>query len=302
MSVFKISKSNLICILILTTIMLGITACETSKEDNVDGDTTDSQETELEKQDGDMDLEKDKEADTELDPDGDVDGDVDIDGDVDADIAESTELDQDIVENSDTTDIESSESDQDIDKDAEHEADNNAEMDTEMDTDIDIDHEPESETSVCITADCTENLQAPDGYDFIGILDFNIEGEDTGIRIAREPGDGTAVGETYPFDLIRFSICGDNVSYCIEAKADLKYTWGHHNWDETIEATAGDIRYLILLKADLPGNKWDDTIEAFSKTSGESLWGPKNLVNTGCMTLPAGNLNECFMRTRQDIE
>ncbi len=152
------------------------------------------------------------------------------------------------------------------------------------------------------TQSCSSDLIAPDEeYNFLGVLNFTIEGEDTTIQIAREPGKGDAVGETFAFHLMRFSLKNSEKDLCIDNTSQLAYTWGHHNWDETIEITDGDTRYIIRLVFQyLEESVWNDTIEAKSAKSGNTLWGPKKLVDAGCETLPPGNLNECMLRSRLD--
>lgn len=179
---------------------------------------------------------------------------------------------------------------------------NSGDEDPGTDGDVDGDSDP------IRVQPCDSELQEPTESWFIGEQKFTIEGEDTEISIARQPGNENAIGETFPFHLIRFTLKDAENDICISDLDALSYTWGHHNWDELLEIVDGDVRYIIRMKfkgifADgdsNPEDSWEDSIQAVDADSGDTIWGPENLIDAGCRTLPPGNLNECVGRDRTD--
>ena len=111
------------------------------------------------------------------------------------------------------------------------------------------------------------------------------------VWLAREPGDRPFVGETIPYDLIRFGIESDSGAECIASSDDLAYEFAHHNWDDTATAT-GASRYDLTMVFDLTGTepRWDDHLVIDGGA-------PLPLVQTDCQSLPTLDLNHCLSRS-----
>jgi hypothetical protein len=117
------------------------------------------------------------------------------------------------------------------------------------------------------------------------------------IRRARTPGDGIAVGETFPYVLIRFGVAEATGARCISQAAQLTYRYGHHNWNDSMEATVGSLVYRLEEKLTLgpTTSSWDFTLTVLE--GGTPREGPLPMKEAGCYTLPF-DLNGCFLRMR----
>jgi hypothetical protein len=121
------------------------------------------------------------------------------------------------------------------------------------------------------------------------------------IRRARQPGDRVAVGETFAYDLVRFGVARGSDVVCVHRTADLSYDFGHHNWDDTMEARTGTTGYRIHEKLNASGidDRWMFTFTILDPASGAIREGPLPLAATGCHTQPF-DLNGCPGRMRTD--
>jgi hypothetical protein len=126
----------------------------------------------------------------------------------------------------------------------------------------------------------------------VNLLDFVAEGGVTHVRLAREAGSQPFVGETTPYDLVRFGIERNGVTECITDLSLLSYNFGHHNWKDTATAT-GSQTYTVTMSYDYgpsaPRASWTDTL---------SLDGgaPMPLVFTSCRSIPTLDANHCLLR------
>lgn len=142
---------------------------------------------------------------------------------------------------------------------------------------------------------------------FVEVQSFETEDGAVRVRRARRPGMRSAVGETWPYDLVRFGVEIDGESHCVTGASQLGYEFGHHNWNERWEARIGEVRYaggeeldVARLSSDFDATDlWTDTLAAFAVETGEPLWGPRALVPTGCYSVPY-DYNPCFKRMRTD--
>lgn len=133
-----------------------------------------------------------------------------------------------------------------------------------------------------------------------------FESEDGAVRVwrSRQPGDRSAVGETFPYDLVKVWIeTEDEPGTCISSASALSYTFGHHNWAEQWTATTEVAKYIGReMFSNAPANPqewgWTDTLEAQDE-AGATLF-MVNLVEDGCETSPY-DLNPCLMRMRTDM-
>lgn len=129
---------------------------------------------------------------------------------------------------------------------------------------------------------------------------------DLRVRLQVEPGEGNAVGETFPFDLVGFALEREGALVCVVDPAALAYEWGHHNWDETATATHEGVRYTVTMTLqweDVGGElvpTWADRIVA-TDASGATLWGPLDLTVSRCEAEGSGALNGCFHREKVDL-
>jgi hypothetical protein len=119
------------------------------------------------------------------------------------------------------------------------------------------------------------------------------------LRRARRPGDRVSVGETFPYDLIRFGATIGGEVTCVDRPMDLSYDYGHHNWDDTMEARAASATYRINERfAYGADSAWSFTLTVLDP-AGRVVAGPLPLTDTGCHTLPF-DLNGCPGRMRTD--
>jgi hypothetical protein len=149
-------------------------------------------------------------------------------------------------------------------------------------------------------ADCLKGVTAP-AAGFIEIQAFSSVEHGVYIERARQPGQRSAVGETSPYDLKIVAITADDDAACVQRAADLRYEFGHHNWDEVWSVRTTKARYVGRERYgfDDPQQPWTDTLEARALADDALLWGPIPLSEEGCRTLPY-NLNPCLMRERID--
>ncbi len=148
---------------------------------------------------------------------------------------------------------------------------------------------------------CVAGVAPDNNWGFLVIQDFRERDGEGRLRIVLEPGEGSVVGETIPYHLTRFALERGGESFCIREKADLTWENGHHNWNDTGRARRQGTEYVLRLVLENMGpNQWKDTLEARLESSGATLFGPLNLEDAGCRTVPPGNPNACLFRTRTD--
>jgi hypothetical protein len=121
------------------------------------------------------------------------------------------------------------------------------------------------------------------------------------IRRARQPGDRVAVGETFPYDLIRFGMSAPDRVICIDRRSDLSYDFGHHNWNDTMTARTAEASYRIHEQYDVVASdiRWKFTFTILDAAGQTTREGPLPVEDAGCYTLPF-DLNGCPGRTRTD--
>lgn len=147
--------------------------------------------------------------------------------------------------------------------------------------------------------ECFAELEAPEAG-FIEIQRFRSEDDSVEVWRARKPGDRSAVGETFPYDLIAVWIdSADEDGRCVTDRAAMTYEFAHHNWDEswTVETEHAIYAARETYNIGAAGSSWADTLEA--KDSGGRTLFTVELVDRGCETLPY-DLNPCLMRMRLD--
>ena len=122
------------------------------------------------------------------------------------------------------------------------------------------------------------------------------------LRTGSEVGDRPVVGETFAFDLKRFGITRSGATTCITDLSALTYDFGHHNWAETLSATAGASRFEVHMEYNIVGKPpaWRDELSVYAVGSTTPREGPLPLTENGCRSIPAGDLNACLGRTRTD--
>lgn len=147
---------------------------------------------------------------------------------------------------------------------------------------------------------CFAGLKAP-ATGFISIQAFSVEELGLTLMRAREPGERSAVGETFPYDLLRVSLSSAEEDTCVTKKSALSYEFGHHNWNEKWSARTARARYVVreLRSFDDPATPWIDSLEVRSLEDDSLLMGPFALKEAGCRSLPY-DLNPCSLRTRID--
>ena len=91
------------------------------------------------------------------------------------------------------------------------------------------------------------------------VLSFTGDGGDTVLGYALEPGDDAAIGETTPWELIRFGIERAGETECVTAAASLDYTVAHHNWDDTAAAN-GVHAYAVHQLFDIENSRFEFTL------------------------------------------
>ena len=134
---------------------------------------------------------------------------------------------------------------------------------------------------------------------FVDIQSYASQDGRYQLRRARQPGDRVSVGETFPYDLIRFGVVSGGAVTCIDSPALLSYDYGHHNWNDTMDARAAGATYRINERfAYGADGAWTFTLTVLAP-GGQVLEGPLPLTDTGCYTLPF-DLNGCPLRMRTD--
>lgn len=130
-----------------------------------------------------------------------------------------------------------------------------------------------------------------------------FETDDGSLRLwrARRPGDRSAVGETFAYDLVGFAIDSDAERTCLHDGAAFSYEFGHHNWNETWEARTSAARYrgreeYVFTVEDA---EWHDTLTVYPLTGEIPSMDPVTLREAGCYSIPR-DLNPCFRRQRTD--
>jgi hypothetical protein len=109
------------------------------------------------------------------------------------------------------------------------------------------------------------------------------------------PGDGIAVGETFPYVLIRFGAVDASGALCITQPAQMKYDYRHHNWNDSMEAMAGALTYRLEEKLMTgPTSSWLFTLTV---VEGGTPRASLTMTDAGCYTVPY-DLNGCVLRTR----
>lgn len=146
---------------------------------------------------------------------------------------------------------------------------------------------------------CFADVTAPE-TGFVEILTLVSTDPALRVRLARRPGDGAAVGETFAFELVRFGYEDEQTQRCIKATERLSYRYGHHNWDDEATVIDEDREYLVTMKYLLTAEdaRWADAL-TIRAPGGAVIAGPINLRDGGCRSLPY-DLNPCFRRMRTD--
>lgn len=142
--------------------------------------------------------------------------------------------------------------------------------------------------------ECFEGLQPRRAGEVVNVLSFQTADEATVVRLAREIGDRTAVGETFAYDLVRFGIERDGAVDCVTDASRLKYTFAHHNWDDEVEAQ-GEAKYVVHMTFDVTAaeNRWTDTLAIGDGAA-------QTLKLTDCSVIPPGDLNHCLFRPKEE--
>jgi len=124
----------------------------------------------------------------------------------------------------------------------------------------------------------------------VGTLSFESADGSIRVRLARQPGERASVGETFPYDLVRFGIERDGVVECVTDRDALRYDFGHHNWDDTATAE-GNATYVVAIRLDITSDPvlWVDTLQI-------NEIAPMSLEFTGCAVTPF-DLNHCSLRS-----
>lgn len=153
-------------------------------------------------------------------------------------------------------------------------------------------HTPDASApdSATVTLDtCFAGLAPTGNSPFVGTLSFESLDGRVRVRLARQPGQRPFVGETYPYDLVRFAIERDGQTECITDRAALSYDFGHHNWSDTATAE-GSATFTVELRYDLASAEpdWVDTLQVGRDA-------PLTLRSTGCDAIPP-DLNHCLLR------
>jgi hypothetical protein len=142
--------------------------------------------------------------------------------------------------------------------------------------------------------ECFEGLQPRRAGQVVNVLTFQTADGATAVRLAREIGDRTAVGETFAYDLVRFGIDRDGAVDCVTDVSRLKYTFAHHNWDDEVEAQ-GDAKYVVHMTFDVTAaeNRWTDTLAIDGGAT-------QTLSLTECSVFPTVDLNHCLLRPQDE--
>jgi hypothetical protein len=146
-----------------------------------------------------------------------------------------------------------------------------------------------------VVEQCFADLTAGDRY-FVEVQSFEADAGAMRLWRARWPGDGNAVGETFPYELGRFAVESGADTACVRDGASLSYQFGHHNWNEVWEARTEAARYV---GTEVLNEQWQDTLTVYPLAGDTPTFGPAPMVATGCYTLPY-NLHPCLRRDRID--
>lgn len=155
----------------------------------------------------------------------------------------------------------------------------------------------------CNPLKCTKNtnIQSRDDFDFVVVQNFTTPDGSVDLSMAWHIGEGETVGETLPYEMLRFGICEGSGGICISNPADMTYEWRHHNWDETITATTASKQYTIRMRLVLSDySEWEDTVTITNTDDSNKNIGPIVLEEAGCRTVPENNANACILRERLD--
>lgn len=153
-----------------------------------------------------------------------------------------------------------------------------------------------TDTDACLDS-CFEGLdRTSDRLTEIMTLHSATAEENTWVRIARRVGDRTAVGETFAFDLVWFAIIRDGQMTCVSDPAALAYSFGHHNWDDTLTATTNGFAHAVHIVYSFdsaPNPTWVNTLTLTPTSGGDVIVAELPMTATECESIPAGDLNVC---------
>jgi hypothetical protein len=135
---------------------------------------------------------------------------------------------------------------------------------------------------------CFEGLAPRVATRTYNVLEFVGDGGAIRVRLAREVGERSAVGETFAYDLVRFGIEIDGEVTCFTEPSSLAYDFGHHNWNDTATAT-GEHEHAVTMRYDVETGSWNDTL---SIDGGADV----PLENVACLSLPTFDANHCLLR------
>ena len=140
---------------------------------------------------------------------------------------------------------------------------------------------------------CFEGLERGATDPFIGTLTLRSTDGSVRVRIARQPGDRPFVGETWPYDLLRFGVTSEGVTTCVTESSALGYTFGHHNWNDEAMAT-GESDYSLTMVYSFATDPagWSDELSIDGAL-------PIPLELESCETDPPEDLNHCLLRSEQ---
>jgi hypothetical protein len=136
---------------------------------------------------------------------------------------------------------------------------------------------------------CFAGIAPTGGAHWVGTQSFENGDGSIRVRLARQPGERSSVGETYPYDMVRFGIERDGVVECITDRDSLAYDFAHHNWDDTATAE-GNATYVVTMRFDVSAEPavWVDTLQINDAA-------PMTLSATACDATPQ-DLNHCLLR------
>lgn len=142
--------------------------------------------------------------------------------------------------------------------------------------------------------ECFDGLQPRRAGEVVNLLTFQTADGATAVRLAREIGERTAVGETFAYDLVRFGIERNGAVDCVTSADSLKYTFAHHNWDDEVEAQ-GEAKYVVHMTFDVTAaeNRWTDTLAIDDGAT-------QTLSLTDCSVFPTVDLNHCLLRPQDE--
>jgi len=179
-------------------------------------------------------------------------------------------------------------------------SDNDGTDTTNGDVDTNIVNEPDGG---CTASSCTEDVAPPGdkAFDFAVVQNFSTEDGAVDLSLAWHVGEGETVGETLPYEMMRFGVCDEEDGVCVSDMAKMTYGWQHHNWDETLTAEAGGREYIVRMSFVLSEvSSWTDTLEIRDLEGAGITTGPLPLEERGCRSVPAQNANACMLRDRLD--